>query len=399
MSQFSGRKLLFVINNPDFFVSHRLQLAVEAVRRGFEVHLACPEQGRTEFFRNLGVTLHPLPLDRSKARPWKELASLAKIVSLYRRLRPDIVHHVTIKPVIYGTLAARAAGVPCVVNAVSGLGYVFIAKGLKARLVRMAVKLAYRLSLLHPDQRIIFQNPDDREIFLAGGMARAADSVIIKGSGVDTREYAPEPEPPGPEIVLLPARLLRDKGVGEFVAAARQLRAEGFRARFALAGDVDPGNPASVTREWVREAGEAAGVEWWGHVADMPAAYARVHLVCLPSYREGLPKTLIEAASCGRAIVATDVPGCREIVRHLENGILVEAKNPAALADGLRALLRDAELRRRMGASGRRMVEAEFSLDRVVDATMKIYGELLASRGRRRASAAGATRAFELGKT
>jgi glycosyltransferase involved in cell wall biosynthesis len=375
-------RLLFVVNQTEFFLSHRLPVALAAQHHGYDVHIATPNSPRLGVIQEAGLTHHAVAFSRKGMHPVTELASVRALFRLYRKLRPDIVHHVTIKPVIYGSLAARLVGVPAVVNAVSGLGYVFILRGLKAIFLRRAVRWGYRFALSHPNSRVIFQNGDDLTLFTGDGLVRSDRAVIIKGSGVDLHRFTPTDQPKEPPVVLLASRLLRDKGVYEFVDAARALQNDGVKARFVLVGDVDPGNPASLSAEsmggWARE----RVVEWWGPREDMPAVFAQAHIVCLPSYREGLPKVLIEAAACGRPIVATDVPGCREIVRHNDNGLLVPATDSTALANALRQLIIDPALRKRMGRRGREIAVQEFGLDRVVAETLAVYRTLLAGPGR-----------------
>lgn len=370
------KRLLFVVNNPAFFLTHRLPIALAAQAAGYEVHVATPDGSGLGLIRSSGFTHHVVPMDRSRGRIWRELATLFSLVRLYRALKPRVVHHVTIKPVLYGTLAARLSRVPAVVNAISGLGYIFISPGAKAFLVRCFIEAAYRFSLRHPRQRIIFQNPDDRDYFVRRGMARASDTVLIKGSGADTSVFKPSPEPEGDLLVLLASRMLWDKGVGEYVSAARLLRKDHARTRFVLVGSTDPGNPSSVPEPWLREAQAEGAVEWWGNRDHMERVLNQAHIVCLPSYREGLPKILIEAAACGRPIVATDAPGCREIVRHGENGLLVPLRDEIRLAEALGTLLCQPLLRRKLGMRGREMVESEFGLDTVVEQTVDLYRQL-----------------------
>jgi glycosyltransferase involved in cell wall biosynthesis len=366
--------VLFVVNDPAFFVSHRLPVALEARRRGHRVEVATPDGQAVATIRSHGLTFHEIPLNRRSFQPIEEAWSIAALYRLFRRLRPDVVHLVTHKPNLYGGIAARLAGVPTVVNAISGLGYMFIASGLRSQLRRHAVEVAYRVSLGHAKGHVIFQNPDDRDQFIERKLVTPPKVVMIKGSGADIRRFVPQPEPDGIPLVVLPARLLRDKGVCEFVEAARLLRGS---ARFALVGDTDPGNPASVTAAEVKAWVDAGDVEWWGFRRDIHEVFAQSAIVSLPSYREGLPKALIEAAAAARPIVTTDVPGCREIVRNEENGLLVPARDSHALAAALRRLLADRQLRERMGAEGRARVEAEFSLDRVVTQTVDLYGSVV----------------------
>jgi glycosyltransferase involved in cell wall biosynthesis len=370
-------KLLFVVNDAAFFISHRLSIAIAARNKGFDVHVATPEGLSTDALVQKGFTYHSIPLTRKGGKSWQELNSLSVLISLYRKLKPDIVHHVTIKPIIYGGIAARLTRMPAVVNAVTGLGYVFIARGVKASLLRSAVKFGYRIALGHKNQRIIFQNPDDSMTFLDAGIVSPQDIVLIKGSGVDMSLFTPLPEALGSATVILASRMLWDKGVEEFVNAAGSLQKKGVKAKFVLVGDTDPGNPAAVPETQLKAWKSSGVVEWWGKHNDMPDVFARAHIVCLPSYREGLPKVLIEAAACGRAIVTTDTPGCKEIVRHGENGLLVPVRDSKALADALQIMIENPALRVKMGARGREIAVAEFSQEQVIKETLSVYHELL----------------------
>lgn len=369
--------MLFVVNQARFFVTHRLPLAEAARRAGYDVHVVVPDGPGIETIEARGIPVHRVVFDRGGMNPATDARTVAALAALYRRLRPDLVHHVTVKPVLYGSLVARLLGVPAVVNAVSGLGYLELANAWHARVARTAVRRLYRMAFRRRLLRVIFQNPDDRAAFERAGIVRPEQAVLIPGSGVDLDEFTPHPAPNGRPIVLLPARMLWDKGVGEFVDAARQLRARGCGARFVLVGDTHE-NPAAVRKPqllaWTRE----GVVEWWGQRNDMPAVFAQATVVCLPSYREGCPKALLEAAASGRAIVTTDVPGCRDVVSDGEEGLLVPARDASALARALDRLLTDAELRRACGARARRRAEHEFGMDRVIEATLSIYRDLVA---------------------
>lgn len=373
-------RVLYVVNDANFFLSHRLPLALAAQGEGFDVHVATPQSDDVEKLLAEGLTFHPIPLTRRGISLGEEMASVIALYRLYRKVKPDLVHLVTIKPVLYGGIAARLAGVPAVVSAVTGLGYVFIAQGLKASVMRLFVKGAYRFALGHTNGRVIFQNPDDRSSFLKSRLIVARQTVLIKGSGVDMAQFTPTPEPPGSPLVVFAARMLWDKGVGEFVEAAKYLRELGINVRFALVGDTDSGNPAAVPKTQLERWQQSGVVEWWGQHTNMPMVFAQSSIVALPSaYGEGVPKVLIEAAACGRPIVTTDTPGCREIVRHDENGLLVPVRDVAALAEALRRLVEDAVLRWRMGARGREIAIAEFSVERVVSETLDVYRRLLSA--------------------
>lgn len=366
-------KLLFFVTEDWYFCSHRLALAVAAREAGFEVAVVTRVSEHGEIIRRAGLDLIPFEISRRGMNPFMELAALIRLMAIYRREKPDLVHHVAMKPVLYGTLAARLAGVPHIVNALAGMGWLFTSAKMMARFVKLLVRLTFRFLLRQT--WVIVQNPDDAALMAGAGL----ESVrLIRGSGVDVEVFRPEPEPAGPPLVVLPARMLWDKGVGEFIEAARQLKERGVIARFALVGEPDPENPATVTEEQLAAWHAETVVEWWGQRDDMAQVYAQAHVVCLPSYREGLPKALLEAAACGRPIVATDVPGCRVIVRDGDNGVLVPVRDAPALAEALARLIADPDMRRRMGESGRALAVGEFSQERVIAETLAVYREAMA---------------------
>jgi glycosyltransferase involved in cell wall biosynthesis len=369
--------LLFVVNDSRFFVSHRLPLGEAARRCGYEVHLAAFPNGQLDVLTARGIVFHPLPFDRTGLNPWRDAQLLGAFLTLLRQVRPTMMHCITLKPAVYGGLLAQRLGVEGFVVSLTGLGQVFQAQRVQMRLARAIACRLLRLAFRHGNSRVIFQNPDDRAELIAADLVRAENCVLIRGSGVDPQVYRPQPEPEGVPIVLLPARLLWAKGVGEFVAAARAVRAVGCPARFVLAGEAPPHNRSSVPAETLRRWQDEGIVEWWGHREDMPGVLAASSIVCLPSYyREGVPKSLIEGASCGRPIVTTDMPGCREICRTGENGFLVPPRDPAALAAAIVRLLGDPLLRRAMGSRGREIAQREFSLDRIVAETLSVYHAL-----------------------
>lgn len=372
-------KLLFLVTEDWYFCSHRLPLARAARAAGFEVVVATRvnEARHRAAIEAEGMRLIPLGLRRGGHNPLHELAAIGEIARIYRRERPDIVHHVALKPVLYGSLAARLSGVPAVVNALAGMGFIFSSETRKARLLRPFVARAFRLLLNAGRSVLILQNPDDRQMLVAQGVVAAARVRLIRGSGVDIRRFAPTPEPVGvPPLVILPSRLLWDKGVGEFVAAARLLQSQGVAARCALVGDSDPENSAAIPDAQLAEWAASGVVEWWGRRDDMPQVFAQANIVCLPSYREGLPKVLLEAAACARALVATDVPGCREIVIDGHNGLLAPLRDVAGLAAAIRRLVEDAALRAELGRRGRALVEAELAEERVIEQTLAVYREM-----------------------
>lgn len=373
-------KLLFVDNSTRTFVSHRLALAKAVREAGFEVVVVTPPGPESVEILTAGFDFHPIPLSRRSTNPFKEVGAVASLCHLYRTLRPDVVHHLRIKPVLYGGIAARLTRVPAVVNTLTGLGFLFLAEGAEAAIRRSLVKYGLRQALHHENQRTIFQNPDDRTEFLEEGIVSEPKTVLIKGAGVDVAVFKPALESEGPPLVVLPSRMLWHKGVGEFVAAARTLRTTGVSARFALVGDTDIGNPAAVPRAQLETWRDSGTVEWWGWRDDMSRVLGQAHVVCLPSYREGMPKVLIEAAATGRPIVTTETAGCREAVRDGQNGLLVPVRDIKSLATALRALIEDPDLRARLGARGREIAVREFSEAVIISQTLSIYRDLAGDR-------------------
>lgn len=374
------KRILFVVNVGWFFVSHRLVLAKAAVAAGHDVHAATTitDESERRAILGAGVVLHEVNFDRSGFSPLHEYGTIRALLRLYRDLRPDLVHHVTVKPILYGNIAGRLARVPAVVNAIPGLGYSFEGTGLFTRLRRALILGGYRFALRHPNSRVIFQNSEHMEMFAARGVVRRASTVLIRGSGVDLDRFGVSDEPHGPRTVLLASRMLREKGIHEFVAAAQRLRPLHGDVRFCLAGDVDEDNPGSLDAQQLRAWHASGVVEWLGHRSDIPSLLAQCHIACLPTYGEGLPKFLLEAAACGRPIVTTDIPGCRDIARHGVNALLVPPRDAAALQTALDKLLHDSQLRQTFGAAGRALVQREFSQERVIEQTLQVYGELLA---------------------
>lgn len=371
-------RVLIVVNQDWFFLSHRLTLAQALRAAGAEVVVVAGDSGKASAIRAQGFEFVPMPIARKGLNPFGELQTLRFLRRTYARLKPDLVHHVTIKPVLYGSIAARLVGGIAVVNAISGLGYVFSSGDLRARVLRPLLRTLYRLALRQPRSRTVFQNPDDLNDFVRMGLVKGGQAVLIRGSGVDVSAFHPTPEPTGRPVVLLASRMLWDKGVREFVEAARLVRAEDETPRFVLAGEPDFGNPGAIDTAQMEAWSREGAVEWWGQRDDMPAVLGQASMVVLPTaYGEGVPKILLEAAACGRPIIATDVPGCREIVRHGVNGMLVALGNGPQLVEAVKALLASRELREQFGRAGREIVLAEFSEERVVAQTLAVYRDLL----------------------
>lgn len=367
---------MFVVNVDWFFISHRLPIALGALERGYEVHLVCGETGRLEELQRFGLIVHPLTIVRGKAGVGSSLKTFLEIFLLFKHVQPDIVHLVTIKPVLFGGLAARLLSIKSVVAAVSGLGFVFVDLGVKARLRRMVVGFLYRLVLGKKNLKVIFQNPDDRDSLCSLAGIQQNKIELIRGSGVDLGKYPVTVERSGLPVVVLVARLLNDKGVMEFVEAANQLKHQGYQARFCLVGDIDPDNPASLTANDLESIKANGHVELWGHRSDIPVVLSSATIVVLPSYREGLPKVLLEAAAAGRVVLTTDVPGCRDAIEEGVTGLLVPSRNVAELAKALASLLDDPARSAAMGLAGRKLAEREFDVSKVVERHLEIYTEL-----------------------
>ncbi len=367
--------LLFLITEDWTLWLHRLSTARAARDAGWDVVVATRVAAHGDRIRSEVFLLIPIGMRRRSLAPWRELASVVELIRLYRREQPDLVHHVAMKPVIYGSLAAWLAGVPAVVNALTGMGYVFTSRELKARLLRPPIRRAFHWLLDRSNSRLILQNSDDAAA-LAGAVVAKERVVLIRGSGVDTEAFASSEEPAGAPVAVMVSRMLRDKGVLELVEAARLLQRRAVPLRVVLVGAPDPENPTAIAEREL-QAWDAAGViAWWGERSDIAAIWADSHIAVLPSYREGLPKSLLEAAACGRPMVATDVPGCREIVLDGVTGLLVPPRDAQSLAAALERLAGDAALRRRMGAAARDLVERALSDEVIVAQTLALYRSL-----------------------
>ena len=374
--------LLYVANDAGYFCSHRLSLALAARERGWRVGVVLPEpldDALSARLSHMGIEVHGYPFVRNGMNPFVELRSFVALWRIFRREKPSIVHLLTAKPVLYGGLVGRLAGVPRRIHAVLGLGWLFFSRRPSARAVRRLLTPAFRFALGGAGSTVIVQNPDDLEILRRRGMldpGTLARAVLIRGSGVDPALYDGGSEPCEPPIVLFAGRLTRAKGLPEFAAAARLQLSRRANARFVVCGEIDYANPGHMKKETV-EGWVADGIlEWWGYQTDMAKVLRQASVVVLPSlYGEGVPKILIEAAAASRPLVATDTPGCREIVKHGENGLLVAVRDSAALAEAIDRLLVDPDSRGRMGRVGRTLVEREFALERVIARTLAVYAE------------------------
>ncbi|KAF1687177.1 glycosyltransferase family 1 protein [Pseudoxanthomonas broegbernensis] len=372
-------KLVLYANTDWYLYNFRHALAVALRDAGHEVLLVSPPGDYGPRLRASGLRWEPLPMDRRSLDPLREAVLLWRLWRLFRRERPALVHGFTIKCAVYGALVARLAGVRARVGAVAGMGYVFTSHDRRARRLRLPVKLLMRLAFAGRGTRLVLQNPDDVSVFREAGLVPEAKIRLIEGSGVDCGRFSPaESRTGGAHLrVLLPARLLWDKGLAEYAEAARRLRAEGRRTVFLLAGTSDPGNPAAVDESTVAGWVDEGRIEWLGHVDDMPTLFRSVDVVVLPSYREGLPKGLIEAGACGLALVTTDVPGCREVVRHEADGLLVPPRDARALAEAIGRLDDDRALLARLGRAARAKAVERFDERIVIQRTLEVYRELL----------------------
>ena len=373
------KRVLFFVPEDKFFLSHFLARGRAAQAAGYDVVVLGREGEQADAIRAEGMRFVGLPLRRDRLNPVREFFRVfLPVLKVYRRERPDVLHHIAIRPIFHGSLAARLLRLPGVINAPVGMGYVFSSNQLKARLLRPVVRTLLRLLLHPPGARVVFENPDDLRANARLGAVREDECVLIRGAGVDIDTLRPHAPHGGPVVVTLAARMLRDKGVREFAEAARILKARGVAARFVLAGGLDSTNPTSIPESQLRVWQEEGTVEWLGHCSDMPAVWGQTDIACLPSYREGLPKALLEALACGLPIVATDVPGCRETVEPGANGFLVPARDGAALAQALEQLIASPQLRERFGRRSREKAVAEFADAVVVNATLHLYAEAAA---------------------
>jgi glycosyltransferase involved in cell wall biosynthesis len=382
-----NRRIAYVVNHVAFFVSHRLPLAIGARQAGFDIRLLTGKAGSKEMEEPSMRQLHATDLVHQRAafsssgiNPLLELFGLLQLAWFIFRFRPEIVHCASPKGVLYGGLAARLCGVRGLVLAISGMGYAYTDGHKKSRvrdLVRRFYGALVGFAFHHPNVRVVVQNLDDYQTVIDKGLTQASSLSLIPGSGVDLSLFEDCVSTIKSKIVLFPARMLKDKGVEEFIEAARLIKDAAPDWRFVLAGAAGYDNPSSVSAAHL-QAWQAEGyVEWLGHVNNMTSLFRESAIVCLPSYREGMPKALLEAAAAGCAVVTSDVTGCREAIQPGVTGDLVPVRNSVALADAILSLIKDESRRQEYGKNGQARAIALFSLDSVVSQTMKIYEELL----------------------
>jgi glycosyltransferase involved in cell wall biosynthesis len=316
---------------------------------------------------------------RRGLNPLRGIGEVLAFRRLYKSIRPDLIHHFTIKPVLLGSIAARSLGIGALVNSVTGLGYVFLERGILGGFLRWMITPLMKLALGNPQVVTIFQNRSDEGIYIEYGFVDPQQTVIIPGSGIDIDRFTPQPEPEGLPVVLMASRMLWDKGVGDLIEAASFLHKTNVRCRILLAGVSDPGNPAAIPEATLNEWSGKSQVEWIGHQDDMPKLYSSSHIVVLPSYGEGLPLSLLEGASSGRALIATDVAGCRDLIQNGVNGVLVPPRNPEALAQSIEDLLTDSKKRRKMAKAARESVERLYASSIIISSTLRVYEDVLAT--------------------
>lgn len=370
-------KIILVANTDWYLYNFRKSLIDDLLSKGMEVVLVSPPGPFIEAFQDWGIRWISWKVGRKTLSPLQELRSIVNLTRIYFRERPDLLHHHTIKPVLYGTMAARLNHVPAVINAVTGRGYVFLGEDLLARLLRLFVSPLYRFLLKSSQVGVIFENQTDRDFFIERSLVRSEQTWLIESVGVDPDRFKPQPEPEGETIILLPARMLWDKGIEILVQAARLLKLWQVPARVILAGPLDPGNPSAIPEETILEWQDEGVLKWVGWQENMEKVYSQSHIVTLPSFHEGVPTVLIEAAACGRPMVATDIPGCRAVITTEVNGILVPPKDAQALANALVRLVRSPILRQRMGKAARQRVLDKFTSRRVNAATYNVYQHFL----------------------
>jgi glycosyltransferase involved in cell wall biosynthesis len=366
-------RLVYVVSEDWVFVSHRLSLAKQAIANGFDVIAITHIDKHEDILRSSGLKVINVNFSRSFKKPFSDVVSIYKLIKLFSQLKPDVIHNVGLKVSLISSIAASFSKVPVVINAYTGLGYVFSSSDKLAKMIVLFLNPALRYLNGRENTWAVFQNKDDRKIFENNNLINESKTILIKGSGVDANEFSFSGESEEPIIIMLASRMLWDKGVGEFVDASKLLKLKYPEVRFVLVGDIDEQNPMSLTKDIIDAWVDEGVVEWWGHKQTMSKTLKLAHVVVLPSYREGLPKVLLEAASVGRALIAADVPGCREIVRNEVNGYLVEVKNAACLAEAIKKLILNKELRMEMGKKGREIVEKELSSEIINEQFINLY--------------------------
>jgi len=358
-----------------------LPIAEAAKVKGFDVVIGYGELGGADLklLEQKGFKIRYIPMQNGRINPFNELKTFFYIWKFFKKERPDIVHLVTIKPYLYGGIISRLLSVRAVVSAISGFGTLFVSKNLNFKILRLLLSPIFKFSFNHSNQMIIVQNESDLKLLIKFGILNLSKIKIFKGSGVKLENFVDLKEPSGIPTVCFAARLLRDKGIYEFVSAARILNERGIQARFFIAGDLDVNNPSGINFDEYMKLKHEKSIEVLGYHKNIPELYAKSHIVCLPSYREGLPKSLMEAAAASRAVITTDVPGCRDAIIPNKTGLLVPVKDPYKLADALQWLIEHPKERVAMGKEGRKLAEKQFCIEKIVQDHLTIYKQLIPS--------------------
>lgn len=374
-----NKKILFLVNNLSSFLSNRVDIALKLKKLGFDVHVAYGEKGNfnNNILKKKNIISHFCKFDRSSINPFKEVMHIIKIYNLLKHIRPNLVHLVTIKPYLYGSISARLLGIHSVVCAVAGLGTLFISEKIFYRFIRVLLYPIFFLAFNHKNQKVIFQNKHDKLKLISWGVIRGKKTVLIKGSGVNLKKFNNFKEAKGLPIICFASRLLKDKGILEFIEAIKLLKLSKVNFKAYIAGDFDKGNPTSLTHEELNKYLKNTPIVFKGHIKNIAKLYSKSHIICLPSYREGFPKSLIEAAASGRPVVTTNVPGCRDAIIPNKSGYLVPAKNVEKLSKSLKKLILNPALRIKMGKENRKYAKKEFNINTVIEKHIKIYKSLL----------------------
>ena len=370
------KKILFFINEDWFFWTHRLSLARYLKHEGFEIHLVTRTHKLAQQIEDEGFILHNTNLERKNRNPIIELHQIVKLFLLFKKINPDILHNTTLKHVIYGTFLSRFAGIKNIVNGIPGLGSLYSENNFKSKMIRGMVSGLYRFvfGLQKKSTFTIFENHDDRALFVSLKILLPEQAVVILGMGCDIGKFKVTPDTNKIPVVMMAGRLLKNKGIYYLVEAVKNLNAQGVLCKLVLVGEPDPDNKLSVTSNELEMLNNDPMIEWIGRQENMPEIMANSSIIALPTYYgEGLPKVLIEGAASGRPLVTTDIPGCREIVIHNENGLLVPTHDIDALTIALKTLILDANLRKQMGLRGRKLVENGFTDDIVNASTLDVY--------------------------
>jgi glycosyltransferase involved in cell wall biosynthesis len=370
------KHILFVVTEDWYFVSHRLHMAIHAIENGYKVTLLTRVSNYKSLIESSGIRVIPWNISRRSLNFFNELKAINSILSVMNLHNPDIIHAVALKPIIYSAITSGIKKTKLRIFAMGGLGYSFSSNSFKARLIRYILIFALRALFKSSKVRLILQNQDDIDLLLNYKIISNLKVILIKGVGVNTKEFSPKNIIKKESVIVLPARMLWDKGIAEFVECAKRFKKNQISARFCLVGSPDPENPQSIPVKQINEWVKLGLVEWWGHQEKMIEVYSKATIVCLPSYREGLPKSLLEAASCALPIVAFDVPGCREIVRNGVNGFLVPLKNIDKIYYSILQLINDPALSYKMGINGRKIVLEEFSQDMISEQTMRAWQDI-----------------------